>query len=363
MSTATTIQQYYNAFYGRPADPSGLRFWVNGVEQSGNLIGSAIRIFGDPSTPEFALRFPAGTSIGTFLDTAYGNMFNRTPDAEGKAFWTAAFDNWVGGGLSEGEARALILKNFIDAANGQVGTKDKLTITNKLVVADAMTDSVRAYGTELGYMSNLTKAQNLLAGVDYSQASVNTALARITSGYVDGTDPLTGAPAAQVSIINAGDYNSELLLDKSKKEIIKFEISGDAPFTYAKYSDGTTGPGGFVIMNFETARDRIDLSTFNLDLNGGTSVDMIREPAWSGIVWHDWAGANPDGSPVGYKNYPDFFNGKVIVAWETSPGTSYNSIDVFIDINQSGSLEPETDLWLTFSRVSAQQMNESLFIL
>ena len=185
LTVAAQIQQFYNAYFGRPADPAGLAFWEAGATASGNLIESAIKLFGDPATPEFALLYPAGTPIESFLDSAYANMFNREPDAEGRQFWADAFRHWVANGVySEGEARAQILVNVLSAAHGQTGTNDKLSLTNKQLVADVATSSVRQYGTQTDYDAALDAARTLLAKVDHTQASVDAALGMIQYGEV-----------------------------------------------------------------------------------------------------------------------------------------------------------------------------------
>ena len=348
MSTATTIQQYYNAFYGRPADPSGLAFWVNGVNGTGDLIGSAIRAFGSPSTPEFALRFPAGTAISTFLDTAYGNMFNRTPDADGKSFWSAAFTNWVSTGKSEGEARALILQNFVDAANGQSGTNDKLTITNKLTVADMMTASVKAYGTESVYMTQLNKAQGLLAGVDHTQASVDAALAKIKVGGIYGA----GEAVPDSLTIVEKFKPTGITLSNDKQEVVRFKTASDAPFTYIK-GDGFNTGTQMVITDFDLNKDKIDLSAFGLP-----GSDHI---ANGFIPWGLGEFTTFDGSiPKAYRQYMGFFT-KPVITVESGFGSS-SQTQLFIDVNKNGNLDPESDIWISLMGVPKASVIESIFI-
>lgn len=362
LSNKAIIQQFYGAFFGRPAEPSGLNFWVNGVNHSGDMIGSAIKNFGNPNTPEFARTYPPGTSDEAFLATAYRNMFNRAPDAEGNTFWAGVLRDWQGTGMSAGEARAKILESFINAASGQVGTNDALTIKNKQLVADAMTESVAAHGTEFGYMSDTNTAKSLLGSVDHIQESVNAALARIKYGYVDGIDPSTGIPITLPTIVHAGNFGTAVLPDISKDEVLKFDASSDAPFTYTKYSGGTTGPGNFGVLSFQATRDKLDFTAFGLNVPGDASSIFIRDPAWTGAAWYNGSSANMGSPPSGYKTYPGFFNGKVFAAWELNAGTTYNSTNLFVDVNKNGALDPEIDLWMVFGGVSVQSIADSLFL-
>jgi hypothetical protein len=350
MSTASTIQQYYNAFYGRPADPSGLAFWVAGVNGSGDLIGAALKVFGSASTPEFALRYPAGTSTSTFLDTAYGNMFNRTPDADGKRFWEAAFTNWVAGGKSEGEARALILQNFVDSANAQVGTADKLTITNKLTVADMMTASVKAYGTETVYLSGLNKAQKLLAGVDAGQPSVDAALAKIKAGgiYEQG-EPV---PATAV-FIDSFNTSLGLVLSDDVHEILRFDSSPDAPFSYAK-SGNLSYLKGLGVSKFDLPADRIDLTAFHLT----PSNDFVAVGAFPWSL--DESSTFGNAYPAGYRTHTGFF-AKSIMTIGAGSGTN-QSTEIFVDVNHNGDLEPGIDLWISLVGVWQGSVTAGTFI-
>ncbi|QEI07719.1 DUF4214 domain-containing protein [Pigmentiphaga aceris] len=361
MSTATTIQQYYNAFYGRPADPSGLSFWVNGVNNSGDLLGSATRVFGSATTPEFALRFPAGTSISTFLDTAYNNMFNRVPDADGKAFWSAAFTNWVDSGRSEGEARAMILQNFVDAANGQSGTNDKLTITNKLTVADMMTASVKAYGTESVYLTQLNKAQGLLAGVDHTQASVDAALAKIkVGGIYEAGEAVPNVPA--FTIIETFPLNG-VSLSSEKREILKFDAASDAPFGFREVFEGgghAYVPSRVSVGNFSTSTDRIDFTAFKLNIPVGGAITVKNALEWTEPQLINFVGIQPGA----YKTYHNFFEGRPIaIAVGSGAGGPNVTTNVFVDINENGNLDVGQDLWFQLTQFDLNRFNDSFLII
>jgi hypothetical protein len=380
MSTATTIQQYYNAFYGRAADPSGLAFWVSGVDNSGDLVGAALKVFGSATTPEFALRYPAGTTISTFIDTAYGNMFNRAADADGKEFWSAAFTNWVASGRSEGEARALILKNFVDAANGQTGTSDKLTITNKLTVADLMTASVKAYGTEAVYLTGLTKAQGLLASVDHTPASVTSAAERVKNGLVDGVDPVTGAPNKQAHIVMlepylAGDLVNIHKIDASPA-ILKISSAADSPFgwVYKKFDlsgvatvgevlgentvGGNANFAALSIIDFSTTNDRLDLTSLNLGSIKYKSLGTALDPFYfvgsyngsTGYVTHS----------QNFKTIEGFFGDANVAAVDVS--TQSWRTWIFIDVNKNGNLDLGSDMFLQLAGVHPSQLSAATFL-
>lgn len=367
-TVAVQIQQFYNAYFGRPADPAGLAFWEAGATSSGDLIGSAIKLFGDPSTPEFAQLYPAGTSIESFLDSAYANMFNRAPDAEGKKFWADAFRGWVANGTySEGEARAQILVNVLGAADAQRGTADKQSLTNKQAVADAATSSVKQFGTQTEYAGSLDLARALLAGVDFTQASVDAALGMIRYGEVilpggvspDAPNVITSFPTAVDESITLGwGPNASGQYATYGRDIVKFSSASQAPFTYVGYDFGNSiyyASSGRAVVFVEPARDRIDLSAFGLRTGEAGSNILIKTAALTGMTGNS-------GPPPGFHAYEGFFGGKALAMYETGTGTSTAATQVFIDVNGNGNLDPQTDMWLSISLAMAK-VNESLFIL
>lgn len=367
-TVAAKIQQFYNAYFGRPADPAGLAFWEAGANATGDLIGSAIRLFGDPGTPEFARMYPPGTSIESFLDSAYANMFNRAPDAEGKQYWADAFRFWVGTGVySEGEARAQILATVLDAADRQVGTADKLSLVNKQIVADAATASVKQFGTQSIYTNALDDARTLLSKVDATQASVDAALARIQYGEVlrpgaastDAPNIITSFPAAKDQSIDLGwMQNADGQFVTTGRDIVKFGAASDAPFSYVAYDFGGStffSASGRSIAYFEADRDRIDLSGFHLNINATGSNLAMKS---SGLDDRTSTG----GPPGVYHTHAGFFEGKALAMYESSTGFGGATTEVFVDVNRNGNLDPEADMWVSIS-LPISQVNEGLFIL
>lgn len=367
-TVATQIQQFYNAYFGRPADPAGMAFWVAGATATGDIIGSAIKRFGDPTTPEFARMYPPGTSIESFLDSAYANMFNRAPDAAGKQFWADAFRYWVGNGIySEGEARAQILATVLNAADAQVDTADKLSLTNKQIVADAATASVKQYGTQSIYAAALDNARTLLANVDGTRASVDAALARIQYGEVlrpgatslDAPNIITAFPAAKDQSIDLGWFqNADGQFTTSGRDIVKFSAASDAPFSYVAYDFGGSAfysASGRSIAYAEAGRDRIDLSAFHLHINQAGGNIAVKSAPLTGTT-------STSGAPPAYRVHQGFFEGKALAMYEAGTGFGGAMTEVFVDVNGNGNLDPQADMWLSLSLPMAS-VTEDLFIL
>ena len=51
-ASLNTIQSLYVAYYGRPADPAGLEFWANLLDQAEGDLSGIINAFGTVIPPE-----------------------------------------------------------------------------------------------------------------------------------------------------------------------------------------------------------------------------------------------------------------------------------------------------------------------
>lgn len=144
------VQTIYIAYYGRPADPGGLEFWADQLDQNNGDLNQVIDSFGN--SEEFDDNF-GQLSDEQLITNLYQQMFNRPPDPGGLEFFTDR--------LSSGEASlASIAVQIADGADGI----DVFTLSNKNIVADAFTDSVESDGVFYG-AAQLSVVKNILATV------------------------------------------------------------------------------------------------------------------------------------------------------------------------------------------------------
>ena len=80
-----TVQKIYIAFYQRPADPAGLKYWAEQINAAGGNPNAVITAFG--TSPEATALYGAvnATTIGNVIEAIYQAAFNRAADAGGKA--------------------------------------------------------------------------------------------------------------------------------------------------------------------------------------------------------------------------------------------------------------------------------------
>jgi len=156
MAIKDQIAGLYVGYFNRGADPEGLNYWV--TQANNGMSMEAIANFFASSTEATSL-YPylaapsLNAGITEFLTAVYQNLFERAPDAEGLAFWTAQ----LVGGMPAGEA----ILEIMGGAQGQ----DKVVLDNKTVVSTYYADTFLVHGDGPWTAANdLANAQDALAG-------------------------------------------------------------------------------------------------------------------------------------------------------------------------------------------------------
>jgi len=136
--TSTQLQQQYIAYFGRPGDPAGLKYWLS----SSSGISSA-REFADKiyAQDEYKTSTVGSKSTEQQVNQLYKNLFGREADAAGLIYWTG-----------EIEAGNLVLSNVAydliwSASNPVSGNTDQASLdaaalANKVAAAEAFTTEV-----------------------------------------------------------------------------------------------------------------------------------------------------------------------------------------------------------------------------
>lgn len=111
------VQQMYIAYFGRPAEPGGLGWFsamLSGMDAPSDIPAISARYASDAQlrglvdvfsqSNESTALYPGNDA--SVVDAIYQNLFNRAPDAPGRAFWMAALAN---GTLSRSGAAIAIM--------------------------------------------------------------------------------------------------------------------------------------------------------------------------------------------------------------------------------------------------------------
>lgn len=173
MSTVTNkIQQIYIGLLGRAADPEGLAYWTQEIED-GVLTIEQLRANIVNEQPEYAEGLGSMTRSQA-VSQLYQNLFNRAPEPEGLTYW-------VSGGGADVNFDQLVLA-LVDGAQGS----DILALDNKVSVANYYTSQL-ADNTEY----DAAQARAAIDDVDAS-TSVAEARAAVDALLDDSPAPVEG---------------------------------------------------------------------------------------------------------------------------------------------------------------------------
>lgn len=184
-TTAADIQELYIAYFGRPADPSGLAYWTQIADQQG--LQKTANFFG--TTPEFKARV-GSLSTEQAINTFYVNLFGRQADAAGLLFWT----NKVQTGVFSLEDAGFFIANNTAPADAKI-------LSNKVESAQLWTknldttDEILAFNTQGGQAAGIT----FLTGIVNTPATEAQVTAAIMQMVKDSGGSEAGITFNQIS--------------------------------------------------------------------------------------------------------------------------------------------------------------------
>lgn len=246
------VQKIYIAFYQRPADPAGLRYWAQRMDAAGGDQAAVIDAFA--TSPEaVALYGPIDAStIGTVVDAIYLALYNRAPDADGKKFYVDGFN---AGTFTPGT----IALNILNGASND----DAVAIANKLVVANQFTQQVDG---------------RALTNPDFGIGSSFNVTYAGDADAVAARDILKDVTSSPSTVLNAGEV-TEVLKQKiaDPTDPIQGE-SGGKTFTLTAGVDTVAGTSGNDTINAQavdaTGAAKTTLSGFDA-IDGGVGTDTL----------------------------------------------------------------------------------------
>jgi len=154
---ASTVNSFYLAFYGRPADPAGLAFWTKQLANNDGNLSAITQAFA--SSEEAQVRYGADT-VNERISEIYQALFNRAPDSVGLAYWS----NVVGQG------HASLADVAVAIMGGAQGIDKALTALRQTAV-DAFTAQVEASGSQYSGYASVEAARILVRAVTVDTAT------------------------------------------------------------------------------------------------------------------------------------------------------------------------------------------------
>jgi hypothetical protein len=198
MSTThdSTVNAFYVAFYGRPADPAGLAYWSQQLAQAGGDISVIKEAFAN--SQEAKVRFSSTTAADRITEI-YQQLFNRAPDADGLKYWVDT--------VSKGHASMADVA--IDLLQGALGG-DASVVTLRQKAAAAFTAHVAATGTSYDGYQAIQAGQLLVKSVNAATTSTDidnmvTAASSLASTAKDAPSVIDSLAGRGTSLADLAD--------------------------------------------------------------------------------------------------------------------------------------------------------------
>ncbi len=205
-SYTTLVQQFYISYFGRPADPLGLKNFTEQLsamqaplELGGILtamktnagLKSLVNSFGTSSE---SVAF-YGSEVMDFTLAIYVNVLNRLPDYEGLTFWSGEIK---AGRLSMSSAALSIAEGALARAGD-----DAKVLTNKTIISTNFTKSLDTPTELLAYVGNsaAVMARSILLTVTAKTDPLTFDLSQFLTSYA--TPQTYEAPSNEAAIVQA----------------------------------------------------------------------------------------------------------------------------------------------------------------
>ncbi len=133
MATTKFLNQAYLAYFGRPADPSGLAAYASATE------AQVLAAFSDSAESKALFNSP---DTDNHINDIYQNLFNRDAEIDGLNYWRGEINS---GRLSLADAAMAIL-------NG-AQNEDVTAVANKVAAAEAFTAALDTTLEVLAYVA------------------------------------------------------------------------------------------------------------------------------------------------------------------------------------------------------------------
>ena len=256
MGIKEDITKIYVGYYDRAPDPAGLNYWIGRANAGMTLseIANSFAVQTESTTKYPYLANPNVVSADSFITSVYMNLFNRAPDAAGKAYWLGE----LAGGKPVGQMIIDIMSGAKDDANGN----DLTTLNNKVAAGVDFAEKVGEIGG-LDYENNdaaKAAASEVLDGVTDAAATVDAAKQE-TADFV-----ATGGGTGKTLTLTTGVDN---VVGTEKNDLIK---ATDTTLTATDTIDGGDG-----LDTLQVA----DIAGNSVDLSVASSITNIERVAWN----------------------------------------------------------------------------------
>jgi hypothetical protein len=189
-----TVNAYYLAYYGRPADPAGLAYWTTVLEKSNGDASSIVSAFA--ASPEATARF-GNESVSDRVSDIYQGLFGRAPDKAGLDYWVSEIT----------AGHVTVATAAIDIMHG-AQKADEQTSTLRQQVAAQFTAEVKASGVAYDGVAAIEAARVLIAAVNADSKPAD--IASLVKAGASLVQTAHDNPDVIKALANGGDLSAVL---------------------------------------------------------------------------------------------------------------------------------------------------------
>jgi hypothetical protein len=300
---ASAVQELYISYYGRPADPAGLRYWegvlandnapttlqgINSAYSTVAAVRAVVNSFGNSA--ESQALYGGGTTT-QFVTAIYNNALGRAPDSAGLAYWVGLIaDNKV----TQAQAAMAIIAG---AASEATTSSDEQVVANRQTVASYFTNQLTSSTQQSAYSglaANAT-ARTMLADVTATtntisfESTVNETIAALCITVTAQPVATSVAWSASATLSVAATGTSALSYQWYLDNVALYgQTSSTLTISHAAASDA----GNYYVVITDGAGDKLASATVPLtvtNLSQDTSATessnrVIVVPISSGLV-------------------------------------------------------------------------------
>ncbi|MBJ7313302.1 DUF4214 domain-containing protein [Rugamonas sp. CCM 8940] len=273
------IQGLYIAYFNRPADYRGLKFWQDAADKAGgiNVVANAFA-----ASNEYTSLFANKTNI-QIIDQIYLNLFGRHAELDGLNFWSDALDKKI---LGVGNIAYQIMKGAHDTVGG---FQDATAVASKVAAATAFYNALDT-GVEVTAYDD-PKAQAIvktwLAGItDAATKDAATSadgLTAITQAAVDAYNNVVNEPQAFSLTTGADSFTGKAGNDT----FTATDISGNAAWSVGDKLDGGAGNDTLNVISAAAIALPLSATVKNIEtanLTSGATGSSIDTSTWTGLT-------------------------------------------------------------------------------
>ena len=235
--TASDIQQLYIAYFGRPADSEGLKFWIDVADRLGMDLKTMSSYFQADQESQSLYGNKANAAL---VDSVYNHVLGRAADAEGRAFWIAALEE---NKISQSD----FVFTIIDVVSQQPYSSEYKLIEQRKIAANSLTDLLTANSRDKDYTGAAhDAAREWIAGIGADSDDLTSALqvvSRLVKSFSDGrvTGVVFDGYIADAEVFIDVDGNGQL---DAGEPVTKTDESGNFSFPIGTTKGVVVATGG-----------------------------------------------------------------------------------------------------------------------